>query len=151
MDKFSPLEPTRLYANSSTTATSTRTTPRFLSRSAALKLPPPPTTPLVGRLPTDLHLLVLHYLPITDIPAYARLSRATASLTRDEKLWETRWLALGIDTYSLHDVLDRLDAQAKGTAAHKRTGNPPTIPVEEDDFGDFASVNVAQLEDMGDF
>jgi hypothetical protein len=34
---------------------------------------------------------------------------------------------------------------------HNRAGNlnPPTrIPVDEDDFGDFASVNVAQLEDV---
>ncbi|KAF7365418.1 hypothetical protein MVEN_00414500 [Mycena venus] len=112
----------------------------------------PTTPPLIGRLPSDLHLLILSYLPIPDFPAYARCNHATAGLSRSEKIWEARWKALGIETHKLGSVLDDLEARSRGQAAASRAAAPPTIPVD-DEFGDFASVDVLAppIEEMGDF
>ncbi len=143
MDKFATLEPVKLYASATSTGA------RLLSRGPA---PKPAGSPLVGLLPTDLHLLVLSYLPIPDIPAYGRCARATAALCRDESIWEQRWKALCVDQHALTSVLDDLDAKSKGQAAASRAAAPPTIPVD-DDFGDFASVDVLSPPpaEMGDF
>ena len=47
MDKFATLEPVKLYSS---------------HNNKTLSLPPP----LVGRLPSELHLVILRYLPIPD-------------------------------------------------------------------------------------
>ncbi|KAJ7366617.1 exocyst complex component Sec10-like protein [Mycena albidolilacea] len=144
MQKFAPLEPVRLYNSATTTGA------RFLSRNQ--QGPKSPTTPsFIGRLPSDLHLLILSYLPVPDFPAYARCTRATAGLSRSEKIWEARWKALGIETHHLGSVLDDLEARSRGQAAASRAAAPPTIAVD-DEFGDFASVDVlAPPEELGDF
>ncbi|KAG2339127.1 hypothetical protein BDR05DRAFT_984500 [Suillus weaverae] len=121
MDKFTALEPTRLYSSASATnkrASRAQTISRW-----------------IGTLPADIHLLVLNHLPIPDIPAYARASRATAGLSRDEKVWERRWNDLAITRHALDDTLDDLESKQKPKAS---TYSPPTIPVD-DDFGDFTS------------
>ncbi|KAJ6557258.1 exocyst complex component Sec10-domain-containing protein [Mycena vulgaris] len=146
MDKFATLEPVRLYNSAATTGA------RLLSRTQP-PLKPPATPPLVGRLPSDLHLLILDYLPVPDFPAYARCAHATAGLSRAEGIWEARWKALGIESKNLGSVLDDLEARARGQAAASRAAAPPTIPVD-DEFGDFASgdvLSVPSLEEMGDF
>ncbi|KAG2131018.1 exocyst complex component Sec10-like protein [Suillus clintonianus] len=122
MDKFTALEPTRLYS-SSTSATNKRA-----SRTK-------PISRWIGKLPADIHLLVLNHLPIPDISAYARASRATAGLSRDEKLWERRWNDLAITRNALDDTLDDLESKQEPKA---NTHSPPTIPVD-DDFGEFTS------------
>ncbi|KAG2050796.1 hypothetical protein BDR06DRAFT_917325 [Suillus hirtellus] len=122
MDKFAALEPTRLYS-SSASATNKRA-----SRAQ-------PISRWIGKLPADIHLLVLNHLPIPDIPAYARASRATAGLSRDEKLWERRWNDLSITRHALDDTLDDLESKQKPKASPY---SPPTISVD-DDFGDFTS------------
>ncbi|KAJ7134384.1 exocyst complex component Sec10-domain-containing protein [Mycena epipterygia] len=145
MEKFATLEPVRLYNSAATTGA------RLLSRNQQPKAPA--TAPLIGRLPSDLHLLILAYLPIPDFPAYARCAHATAGLTRSEGVWEARWKALGIETHSLASVLDDLENRSRGQAAASRAAAPPTIPVD-DEFGDFASVDVLgvpELGEMGDF
>jgi len=117
MDKFATLEPTRLY---------NQPTRSLFSRK-------PDTTilvPTIGRLPIDLDLLLLTHLPIPAIPAYSLASRATARLATDERIWEPRWRALGIDSFDLGGVLDELEAKNRG-------GGRATILVE-DEFGDFA-------------
>ncbi|KAJ6509045.1 exocyst complex component Sec10-domain-containing protein [Mycena sanguinolenta] len=148
MQKFAPLEPVRLYNSTVSTPT---TASRFLSRTQQVPKSPA-TAPLVGRLPSDLHLLILSYLPIPDFPAYARCTRATANLSRSEKIWEARWKALGIETHKLGSVLDDLEARSRGQAAASKAAAPPTIPVD-DEFGDFAAVDVLAppIEEMGDF
>ncbi|OAX38844.1 hypothetical protein K503DRAFT_717551 [Rhizopogon vinicolor AM-OR11-026] len=122
MDKFTALEPTRLYASGSIKRTSR---PSTVSRS-------------IGKLPVDLHFLVLSHLPIPDIPAYARASKATADLSRNEKAWERRWNDLGITRHALDDTLDDLESKQKAKA---RSRSPPTIPVDslDDEFGEFTS------------
>ncbi|THV02232.1 hypothetical protein K435DRAFT_836576 [Dendrothele bispora CBS 962.96] len=137
MDKFATLEPLRLYATNSTP-----------------KKPIPKLVQLVGRLPADLHLLVLSYLPIPDFPAYSRCSRAAAALSESEKVWEARWKALEIDKHQLGSVLDDLEQHNREQAGASRVAAPPTLSVD-DEFGDFASgdvlSNAPSAEEMGDF
>lgn len=141
MDKFATLEPVRLYTSAGA---------RLLSRSNHSKVPQSPQ--LVGRLPPDLHLLILHHLPIPDFPAYSRCSRAAAAFVKDDKIWERRWAALEVDKHGFGAVVDGLEAKSRGQVTALRAAAPPTIPVD-DDFGDFASVDVvsAPLDEMGDF
>ncbi|KAJ7729685.1 exocyst complex component Sec10-domain-containing protein [Mycena maculata] len=146
MEKFATLEPVRLYNSAATTGA------RLFPRTQQPKAPA--TSPLIGRLPSDLHLLILSYLPVPDFPAYARCTHATAGLSRSETIWEARWKALGVEAHKLGSVLDDLEARSRGQAAASRAAAPPMIPVD-DEFGDFASVDVfsaaPSLEEMGDF
>ncbi|KAJ3874198.1 exocyst complex component Sec10-like protein [Lentinula edodes] len=134
MDKFKTLEPLKLYSPPASASPIRKATvaPQF-----------------VGKLPSDLHLLILSYLPVPDFPAYARCSHATAALAESEKLWETRWKSLKMDNKGLGAVLNDLEEHAKGRAAESRAAAPPTITVD-DEFGDFASVDVPP-DEMGDF
>ncbi|TFK34682.1 f-box protein pof6 [Crucibulum laeve] len=143
MDKFATLEPVRLYAQSGGRGLLSRSTP-----TAKATLAPP----LVGRLPSDLHLLVLSHLPIPDFPAYSRCSHSTAALAQDETVWEKRWKALGVDKHVLAPVLDDLEHRSQDRAAASRAAAPPTISVD-DEFGDFGDADVLSPppEEMGDF
>ncbi|KAG6828773.1 hypothetical protein H0H92_006796 [Tricholoma furcatifolium] len=131
MDKFKTLEPVRLYASSGA---------RLLTRSGTLTSKNSTTSALIGRLPTDLHHLILSFLPIADVPAYARSSRALNGLLKNEKFWEARWAALGTEKHGLGSVLDMLEDTQKGQL-EARSPISPTISgaAELDDFGDFAS------------
>ncbi|KAF7430450.1 F-box protein: endocytic membrane traffic, recycling ReCYcling 1 [Pleurotus ostreatus] len=145
MDKFATLEPVRLY-NATTSASA-----RLLSRGQGPK--PAIAQPLVGRLPSDLHLLILAHLAVPDFPAYSRCSHATAALAQDEKIWQARWAALAVDKYALSDVLDELEANSKGKTGAIKSAAPPTLEVD-DEFGEFASVDIVNnppIEEMGDF
>ncbi|SJL10333.1 uncharacterized protein ARMOST_13717 [Armillaria ostoyae] len=144
MDKFVTLEPVKLYASATSTGA------RLLSRNQPV--PKPVGSPLVGRLPTDLHLLILSYVPIPDFSAYSRCSRSTANLARNETVWEKRWKALGVEQHSLSSVLEDLEAKSRGQVAASRAAAPPTIAVD-DEFGDFATVDVLSPPhaEMGDF
>ncbi|KAG1807438.1 exocyst complex component Sec10-like protein [Suillus subaureus] len=122
MDKFTALEPTRLYSSSASTTNKRASRAQPISR-------------WIGKLPADIHLLILNHLPIPDIPAYARASRATAGLSRDEKVWERRWDDLAITRHALDVTLDDIESKQKPKASAYL---PPTIPVD-DDFGDFTS------------
>ncbi|KIK68229.1 hypothetical protein GYMLUDRAFT_154488 [Collybiopsis luxurians FD-317 M1] len=133
MEKFKTLEPLKLYAAPSSS---------LPTRSG------PARTQYVGKLPSDLHLLILSYLPVPDFPAYARCSHATAALAESEKIWESRWKSLIVDK-GLTAVLDDLEEHSRERAAESRAAAPPTISVD-DDFGDFASVDVPP-DEMGDF
>ncbi|KAG0696196.1 exocyst complex component Sec10-like protein [Suillus ampliporus] len=127
MDKFTALEPTRLYSSSTSVQNKRASRAQPIAR-------------WIGKLPADIHLLVLNHLPIPDIPAYARASRATAGLSRDEKVWERRWNDLAITRHALDDTLDDLESKQKPKAG-TRSRSPPMIPVDplDDDFGKFAS------------
>ncbi|GLB38835.1 putative exocyst complex component Sec10 [Lyophyllum shimeji] len=143
MEKFATLEPVRLYASSGA---------RLLSRGGNANTKPTPAPALIGRLPVDIHRLILSFLPIADVPAYARSSRALNNLVKDDKFWEARWLALGVEKYNLGSVLDALEAAQKGQAEATRAALPPTLSTSNDldDFGDFASADTAG-GDYGDF
>lgn len=147
MDKFTTLEPVRLYPTGAPTSS------RLLGRGTVKT---PASQHLIGRLPIDLHIAILSYLPTPDIPAYSRCSRVVSSLARDERVWKTKWQHLGVDEHGLGCVLDELETLMKGRAAHSRTLAPPTLDVDivDDDFGDFTSGVVAPalpVEEMGDF
>ncbi|GJJ14596.1 hypothetical protein Clacol_008862 [Clathrus columnatus] len=141
MDKWTILEPVRLYASN---ATGLRT--RTIAK--------PDLTTYIGRLPRDIHLLVLTYLPLYQIPAYARGNRALSRLALDEKLWENRWFNLFTGREELWKALDQLETWVNEKEAKARAAAPPTLVLDtEDEFGDFASVPIvsARLEEVEDF
>jgi len=147
MDKFATLEPTRLYTSAATTGA------RFFSLNSAPKASVAPE--VIGRLPADLHLVILTYLPVPEFPSYSLCSRRTASLARDERIWGARWNLLGVEKHGLAEVLDDLENRARRRAAASRAAAPPTLAVDhiDDDFGDFTSVNVLtpHPDELGDF
>jgi len=140
MDKWTTLEPVRLYATGAA----------GLRSRAAVK---PDLSSYIGRLPRDLHILIITYLPVYQIPAYSRGNRALSRLTKDDKIWEARWNDLVNNRQDLADVLDELEAQSKEREAATRAVAPPTLPVEDDEFGDFASISMTpgQPGELGDF
>lgn len=138
MDRFTALEPVKLYG---------------FSRSSQIPSPrAPPPFKLIGRLPVDIHILILTFLPVPDIAPYARVSRACANLSKDERVWEVRWRRFTVKNSTFAYILDELENRSKSQNALRRNQAPPTLAVDssEDDFGDFASVG-AQQEEMGDF
>ncbi|KAI0752975.1 exocyst complex component Sec10-domain-containing protein [Daedaleopsis nitida] len=163
MDKFATLEPVRLYNNTPgvlSTSSSNRfslTKPAglpFSSHSSHSRTKSYAPFQLVGRLPVDLHIYILTLLAVPDIPAYARCSRALGNLAKDERVWEARWKAFGVDIHQLGDVLDTLEEKVKVQNGLDQNHAPPTLATEslDDDFGDFTSTsNNAQPGEMGDF
>jgi len=145
MEKFATLEPVKLYASAASTGA------RILGRGSGQK-PAALAAPLVGRLPSDLHLLILSYLPIPDISSYSRCCRATAVFANDDTIWNKRWKALGIEKDpAFKRVLDILDRKSNEKIVESRAAGPPIIPVD-DEFGDFTAADVfAPPEEMGDF
>ncbi|EGN91831.1 hypothetical protein SERLA73DRAFT_127958 [Serpula lacrymans var. lacrymans S7.3] len=140
MDKFTTLEPVRLYVSG--TSTSARA-PKGSKGASGERT--------VGRLPRDLHVLVLSHLPIPDIPSYSRCSRATAKLAREDRIWDLRWAALQVDTLGLSATLDEIEAKLQPKSNASRS--PPTIPVHslDDDFGDFTTANSSVSLSYPDF
>ena len=129
MEKFDTLQPTKLYAPDAKTG----------------KLRKGITAPaqFVGRLPIDLHILVLIHLPIHDFPAYARCSRSLSNLSRHEKVWEVKWNALQFAKYThFKSLLDQLEDEKKIKDGGLMKNMPPTLAVGDvdDDFGDFSQV-----------
>lgn len=134
MDRFATLEPVKLY-------TSGKNQAGHLHK-------------LLGRLPSDLHFQIIADLLVPDVPSYARCSRATAALVRNDSVWERRWKALLVDNDDIFKkVLDDLERKANKKTNISRATGPPVISVD-DEFGDFADTNVVpQLptEEMGEF
>lgn len=145
MDKFATLEPVRLYAPTSAKSAKFHAKTPLSARSKG-----PAPFQLVGRLPVDLHILILTNLAIPDFPAYSRCSKALGNLTKDERVWEARWLAFGVERHSLEDVLTDLEERTKAQNGLAKGQAPPTLAVDgaDDDFGDFAAVDA---NEMGDF
>lgn len=139
MDKFATLEPVRLYA----TAVSASPGPKLLGRGQKI----PVTQHLIGRLPAELHIAVLAYLEIPDVPTYSRSSRIFAELARDERVWEEKWKQLGVEEHGLDGILDVLEARQKERIV------PPSnaVDIVDDEFGDFASGSATQQDLVGTF
>ncbi|KZT01591.1 uncharacterized protein LAESUDRAFT_763596 [Laetiporus sulphureus 93-53] len=152
MNKFPALEPVRLYASSGSTLPSARRqTVRNVSSTSKSSRGPAPFQ-LIGRLPAELHILILTHLAVPDLPAYALCSRALAKLVRDERVWEIRWAALGVDQSNLGGALDILEERSKSGTGAAQGHLPPklTVDIVDDDFGEFAAVD-AKADEMGDF
>ncbi|KAI5995727.1 exocyst complex component Sec10-domain-containing protein [Pisolithus marmoratus] len=117
-----------------------------------------PASRFIGRLPADLHLLILTYLSIPDVARYARVSRAAQRVANDERLWETRWTDLGVDRLKLGDVLDTLESsKTSNERGHGGNNSAPTGPAtiavaslddDDDDFGAFESASVNQAPQL---
>jgi recyclin-1 len=123
MDRFVTLEPVKLYATGKNSV---------------------PQEKLVGRLPADLHLLLIANLPIPDIPAYARCAKATAAFVRNDSAWEKRWKALSVhNDLAFRKVLDGLEQKANEQATKSRAAAPATIAVDDDFVGAFNNINTS--------
>ncbi|KAG8908302.1 F-box protein: endocytic membrane traffic, recycling ReCYcling 1 [Tulasnella sp. 403] len=153
MDKWVTLEPVRLHtsglASAPKTSGPTSATARLLGRTPRPKIP---TQPYIGPLPVDIHVLIVSYLPITSIPAYARASRSTSALVLDERVWKIRWSSLGIERHGFQPVLDHLQQQQDAQTQGKLASGPAMINVVEqdviddsDDFGAFASASTRSV------
>ncbi len=157
MDKFVTLEPVRLYNSHSPSTPSKRFSIHKLTHQQAsshVRTKSYAPFQLIGRLPVDLHILILTFLALPDLAVYARCSRALGNLAKDERVWEARWKAFGVATHRLDDVLDALEEKVKVQNGLAKTGAPPTLATEtvDDEFGDFASTSAnPQSEEMGDF
>lgn len=53
--------------------------------------------PRVGRWPEDILVRVAGFLPVHDIPAFARANRALARIARDETNWKARCSVIGAE------------------------------------------------------
>jgi recyclin-1 len=125
MDRWTTLEPVKLHQSSlpSTEKPSKSTSSRVAGSQAHQNY-----AQFVGRLPSELHLLILHFLPIPDIPSYARVNRALSRLSVDERVWERRWsLLIGIENSSepsakvraeekMNVLLDEIERRGAGTS-----------------------------------
>lgn len=165
MDKWATLEPVRLHDSSGGTSATRSLGPasaaaRILGRTSRPKIP---SQPYIGPLPVDVHIQIVSHLPITTVPTYARASRATAALCRNEKIWQKHWSSLGVDQYGFAPVLDRLQTERDAQATKNST--PATMNVveqdileDDDDFGAFTTATSSRgvpptnsAFDMGDF
>lgn len=130
MDKFATLEPVRLYgSNTGVRLFSRGTTSNKDSTDGA--------TPqaLVGTLPSSLHTIIVHHLPIPDIATYTICSRATRLCAAHDSVWEKRWKALGIENDPvLHNILEHLQ--------RKTNEKPAAAAPPVDDFGDFTTAEL---------
>lgn len=126
------LEPTRLYGGGSS------------QKSGKYAANKPPPVPHIGRLPHTLHNYIFEFLPIYAIPAYARCSRATASITRNETVWERKLDALLLgkrcpDAKVYESILDGLEVRKAQEQKNKQRHIDKDVA--DDDFGDFAQVD----------
>lgn len=135
MDKFAPIEPVKLYSSSHSTAS------RFIKQNNLKSIP----HLTIGRLPIDLHLTILSYLSLHDIPSYALSSRAAAGVAKDERVWEAKWDMWGIERMGFVEVLDGIEKRNKEKEKADEIERAKSNPIDiangsvDDDFGDFAS------------
>lgn len=127
MDKWTSLEPVKLYASAAN------------KLGGASKTKPVPRLAYIGPLPLDIHLRILHHLPTFDIPAYAISSRATAQLSNTDSFWQEKCGVLCLDQPAYAGIV--ADLLTRSPSANGVASMPPVLSVqsEEDDFGDFAS------------
>lgn len=137
MDKWTTLEPVKLYGSGAASASSTPSRP---------KAPPNPNlyARYIGPLPVDIHVQILHFLPTTSLPAYALGSRALARLLHDDRIWKRKCAFLRLQDPTISTLL----AKIENPTLPSSTGNrpPPVLEVqavEEDEFGDFATAPLA--------
>src|SRR5277367_1116072 len=125
MDKWTTLEPVKLHG--ATPISTAKPAPKsHYGASYAHQN----RAQFVGRIPSELHLFILHFFAISDIPAYARMNKAISRLARDEKLWQKRWhLLIGGDSSKegkqkaeekVRNVLEELERRRGGRVATAR-------------------------------
>jgi hypothetical protein len=62
-----------------------------------IKLPPPTLGAWIGGLPESIHLVIIGFLPVPELPRLAKVSRAFGRLVASDEAWETRCKSLGLD------------------------------------------------------
>lgn len=132
MDRWTTLEPVKLHQGS---RPSTEKPSKGTASLAAASQAHQNHAQFIGRLPSELHLLVLHFLPIPDIPSYARVNRALSRLSGDERVWERRWrLLIGVENSNepnarvraeekMNALLDELERRGTGVRTSRGHSN----------------------------
>lgn len=196
MDKWTTLEPVKLHGSPLPSAEKATPGPTKVYGAAHAHQN---RAQFIGRLPSELHLLILHFVAISDIPSYARANRSLSRLAADERVWERRWtILIGVESIDnvtekskekrkikaeekIEGLLDELQNRkgARGSTratngtnhAHIKTSTGsvdlsslsrvdrgvrmsisvqpaviPVVQVEEDEFGDFATADLASDE-----
>lgn len=196
MDKWTTLEPVKLYGGGEIPKTKTGPS----KANAALAYAHQNRAQFIGRIPSEIHLLILQFVAVPDIPSYARANRALSRLSGDDRLWQKRYSTLiGSDNSvegrvkseeKMRFVLEELEKRGAGREntrmssiriEHVRTpngsismdlgavGSPigsavspksgqgavqyaarPVVAVGDDDFGDFATADLA-ADEFDDF
>ncbi|KAF9456894.1 exocyst complex component Sec10-domain-containing protein [Collybia nuda] len=173
MDKFAPLEPVRLYSRA------------FLAHKAPtdqVAPPPPMVGPIlasapIGRLQAHIHVRIVQYLPLPDVPSYARTCRAANLVIDNEDFWGWRCEELGLKlkgksgdakpeemidggegSQRFKQVLELLEDREQEILGKERAAGATVVEVEADDFGDFIeaglsgqSIHPTVHDEMGDF
>ena len=137
MEKWTALEPVKLYASGGVLPTPSSNKP---------KAPQNPNlyARYIGPLPVDIHIIVIGFLPIASLPTYALASRALARLLHDERIWKRKSDLLRLQDAATSMLLASIEHPSSvynpGPKPH------PELEVqalEEDEFGDFASAPLA--------
>lgn len=96
---------------------------------------------LIGRLPPEAYLVVLQFLPIPDIPAFALCCHRLARLSRDDTVWRAKLTWLDYRGPGASDWRTRREEETRDEVP--RPVRPPTPPLfaaepdVDDEFGDF--------------
>ncbi|BEI86875.1 hypothetical protein CcaverHIS002_0702210 [Cutaneotrichosporon cavernicola] len=121
------------------------------------------TGPRVGRWPEDILVRIAGFLPVHDLPAFARANRALARITRNETNWKARCRVLGVEPSS--DNPEQPEKARTTSMSRNRQSlskprttsvtRPRAVPGNDDDFGDFGDFGEAgdtfEDVDFGDF
>lgn len=104
MDKWAPIAPSKPGASGQASGAAHGMFAGFGSVLKPLKAGPSTSAaarvragPKVGRWPEDILVRIAGFLPVHDVPAFARAHRALARLVRDETTWQERCRILGVD------------------------------------------------------
>lgn len=63
---------------------------------SAIKLPPPTLGAWIGPLPESIHLCIISFLPVPELPRLAKVSRAFGRLVASDEAWEGRCRSVGL-------------------------------------------------------
>lgn len=136
MEKWTTLEPVKLYAGG--------VLPTQSSRKPKVPQNPNLRARYVGPLPVDIHILVISFLPVTSLSTYALASRSLAGLLHDERIWRRKCDVLRLQDAATSMLLANIENPS--IDSNLRPNPPPELEVqalEEDEFGDFASAPLA--------
>ncbi|CDZ96305.1 Exocyst subunit-Sec10p [Phaffia rhodozyma] len=168
MDRWAPLKPSKPGDRASSIVSSSLF-PHAISHQShplAAKLPPPQLGAWIGPLPETLHLLVISFLPVYELPKLARLSKAFGRLVSEDQAWKARCLDLGLKDDTTESTKSAShSSQVSSTPTRKSSKEVPLLtslsksrPTQqsisfsagsakaavetEDEFGDFVDVPI---------
>lgn len=106
-----------------------------------------PSSPLVGRLPVEAWIVVMHFLPVPDLPQLALTNSKLAHLVNDDRVWRCKlaWL-----DYTGPGAVDYRSRRPNPIPSEDAAPPPPQPQPyrdhseDEDGFGDFIDIRDQQ-------